>query len=109
MPYKSRRPCGHPGCPELVAAGERYCPVHKKEKHGGDNSHYDRRWQKLRELYLAKHPLCAECEKAGRFTPATEVHHIKSFADGGSDHNSNLMGLCKPCHSRITLGGINHR
>lgn len=103
MPYKSRRNCNFPGCPALVNAGERYCPAHRKEKRGGDNSHYDRHWRKLRALFLQKHPLCAECEKAGRLTPATEVHHIIAVKDGGSDHDDNLMGLCKSCHSRITI------
>ena len=25
---------------------------------------------------LAEHPLCRDCEVAGRITPATEVHHV---------------------------------
>jgi len=53
-------------------------------------------------MYLAKNPLCAECEKAGRLTPATEVHHIVAIADGGSDRDENLQPLCKSCHSRKT-------
>lgn len=102
MPYKSRRRCLYPGCPELVNAGDRYCPSHKSVIRKVDTSHYDRRWQKIRELYLAKHPLCAECQKLGRLTPASELHHIIAVNDGGSDHGDNLMGLCKSCHSRKT-------
>jgi len=101
MPYKSRRQCGHPGCPALVDAGQRYCPEHKPRRAQSD--HYDRRWRNISALYLSKHPLCAECQKAGRLTPATETHHIIPAAAGGSDRDENLMGLCKPCHSRITM------
>lgn len=109
MPTKSRRNCGFPGCPALVSAGERYCPAHRSARRGGDTSHYDRRWRKLRERFLSKHPLCAHCEKVGRLIPATEVHHILPVAEGGSDREENLLGLCKPCHSRITIGAIHHR
>lgn len=103
MPYKSRKPCRFPGCGVLVNSGERYCAKHKKQyKSGGDASHYDRRWQKIRLAFLSKHPLCQKCQEAGRLTPATEVHHIIAVANGGSDSESNLMPLCKSCHSKIT-------
>ncbi len=103
MPYKSRRPCNFPGCGVLVNSGERYCSQHKKQfPSGGDASHYDRRWRKIRLAFLSKYPLCKKCQEQGRLTPATEVHHIISVANGGSDSESNLMPLCKPCHSRIT-------
>ncbi|MCL2072081.1 MAG: HNH endonuclease [Oscillospiraceae bacterium] len=106
MPYKSKRRCKFQGCPVLVEAGEGYCPQHKSAKfparRSGEKSHYNRRWQKIRAVYLSKQPLCADCEKAGKLKPATEVHHIISIADGGSDSHENLMGLCKSCHSRRT-------
>ena len=102
MPYKSRRRCAQPGCPALVDAGARYCPAHRPRR---DTSYYDRRWQKVRAAYLAKYPLCADCEKAGRLTPATDVHHIIKPGDGGTDSEENLMGLCRPCHSARTARG----
>lgn len=103
MPYKSRRQCLFPGCYELVNAGERYCAKHRKQvPSGGDASHYDRRWQRIRIAFLSKHPLCQKCKEAGKLTPATEVHHIIAVKNGGSDADENLMPLCKSCHSRIT-------
>lgn len=104
MPYKSKRPCGQPGCRNLVEAGEGYCPKHKPVRNV-DTSHYDRRWQKIRAWYLRRRPLCADCQIAGRLTPATEVHHIIPVRDGGSDAEENLLGLCKSCHSRRTGKG----
>jgi len=104
MPYKSKRPCGYPGCPNLVEAGVTYCPVHKPVRKNA-SAYYDRRWQKVRAAYLAKHPLCADCQIARRLTPATDVHHIVKPSDGGSDRDENLMGLCKSCHSRRTAKG----
>ncbi|MGB4153380.1 MAG: HNH endonuclease signature motif containing protein, partial [Bacillota bacterium] len=54
------------------------------------------------DRYIAAHPLCEQCEKLDRITPAQEVHHIKPLSQGGTHAKDNLMALCKPCHSRIT-------
>lgn len=61
---------------------------------------YGGRWQKCREAYLVRHPLCVFCEKANRIEIATVVDHIvphkgdqKLFWD-----RSNWQGLCKACH-----------
>jgi len=64
------------------------------------------RWQRLRKRVLLKHPLCVECERHGRVTPATVVDHIvphkgnlELFWD-----ESNLQPLCKRCHDSKTVG-----
>jgi 5-methylcytosine-specific restriction protein A len=61
-------------------------------------------WQRTRAEVLRRQPLCAECAKIGRVTPATEVDHIiphrgkrELFFD-----RSNLQPLCHSCHSRKT-------
>lgn len=36
MPYKPKRPCSHPGCPNLTAT--RFCEEHTKE----ENKRYER-------------------------------------------------------------------
>jgi len=110
LPQKPQKPCGYPGCPELIREG-RYCPVHKTEmsrqynatRDPDFNQRYGRQWRKIRTLYISKHPLCEECEKSGRLVPATEVHHIIPLDEGGSNADENLQALCKPCHSRHTL------
>jgi 5-methylcytosine-specific restriction protein A len=40
---------------------------------------------------------------------ATEVDHIKPKAEGGGESFENLQPLCKPCHSRKTLGELRTR
>lgn len=66
---------------------------------------YGYRWQLRRAAYLRKHPVCVDCLERNRTTPATEVHHLVKKADGGSDKDENLRGLCKACHSRRTAKG----
>ena len=109
MPYKPKKPCRYPGCHKLTH--ERFCDEHAKlearryEKYDRDpaiKKRYNRQWQRIRDRYIAEHPLCEICEKHGKTTPAEEVHHIKPLSDGGTHDVSNLMALCKVCHSTIT-------
>ena len=69
------------------------------EKH--DRLYDSVRWRKARAIFLAANPLCAMCERVGRDTPATVVHHTEK-------HNgdpvifwdqSKWEPACAPCHS----------
>lgn len=54
------------------------------------------------------HFACRKCGWASRMTndhgiehysvKGLEVHHINHVANGGSDHESNLLTLCRECH-----------
>lgn len=62
-------------------------------------------WRKLRNEYIKNNPLCAECLRQGKVTPAVDVHHHKSPFKTGEinwtlllDYN-NLESLCKKCHA----------
>lgn len=111
MPPRPPRPCLR--CGKATTNANRYCDAHKhiaeererKARKAADERRgtaaqrgYDSRWRKAREGYLRSHPLCAECERQGRVTPATVVHHI--------DHNqwnndpSNYEALCRECHEK---------
>jgi len=109
MPYKPKRPCGHPGCAELTQG--RFCELHSK----GNNSSYNRNsrdadskkfyggraWRETSKRQLMREPLCAECLRAERMTAATLADHIQPIRDGGSRYDpENLQSLCKACHNR---------
>jgi 5-methylcytosine-specific restriction protein A len=105
MPYKSKRPCGHPGCPNLTS--ERYCETHKPlhpDRPPSAERGYNSRWRKLSKAYLRKHPLCVKCMQDGRYVPATVVDHITPHR--GNEvlmwGETNWQALCKPCHDRKT-------
>ena len=109
MPMKPKHPCAHPGCPMLTDG--RFCPEHERqeakryEKYQRDpatRKRYGRTWKRIRDKYIAAHPLCAQCKKAGKLTPTAEVHHIVPLTRGGTNAWENLMSLCSSCHSEIT-------
>jgi 5-methylcytosine-specific restriction protein A len=114
MPYKPKSPCAFPGCPRLT--GGRFCDEHAKqdareyERYRRDpdtRRHYGKAWKRIRDRYIAAHPLCEQCKRSGRLTPAQEVHHILPLSQGGTHDPTNLMSLCTACHSGITLAENN--
>ena len=41
------------------------------------------------------------CYAKGILTPVDSVHHILPLAEGGTHERSNLMSLCRSCHSKV--------
>lgn len=111
MPKKAKRPCKFKNCPLLTDSASGYCLQHEKLAESNYNrfgrtqdakKRYGYKWQKIRAVFLSQNPLCEMCKRDGEFNTATEVHHVKPLADGGSNSFDNLMALCKSCHSKIT-------
>lgn len=109
MPTKPARPCKYPGCPNLTTDKTGYCEEHRKkarrqydryERDPNVKKMYGSRWRKVREMYIAAHPLCEECLKQGKSTLAEEVHHIRTVKNGGDNSFDNLMSLCRSCHNK---------
>jgi 5-methylcytosine-specific restriction protein A len=120
MPPRPPRPCLF--CGKATTNASRYCDAHqyiaeereRKARKAADERRecaarrgYGSKWRKAREGYLRLHPLCAECGRQGRVTPATVVDHIVphrgdmvKFWD-----SRNWQPLCKPCHDRKTARG----
>ncbi len=112
MPRIPKRPCRYPGCPNLCDSGV-YCREHSafsadRLRGNAAERGYGSRWRVARGRFLRKHPLCAECLRQGRLSPATVVDHIiphrgdmKLFWD-----ESNWQALCKDCHDQKTGSGL---
>ena len=109
MPRKTKRPCSHPGCPNLTES--RFCEEHQKAEDKRYNKYqrdpetrkrYGSSWRRIRARQIKEQPMCQACEEQGHITPATEVHHITPLSKGGTHEAGNLMSLCTSCHSRIT-------
>jgi len=106
MPYAAKKECAHPRCPDVVPSGQRHCTKHKRaevkqyERGRGSSSErgYDRKWQKIRAVIIARDPVCKACNRK----PTTDVDHITPRRRGGTDAESNLQGLCHTCHSSKT-------
>ena len=93
MPRKPKVPCQHPGCPELIEPGTKYCEKHKPL--------HPAEIRPERKRFLAAHPLCVMCQKEGRYVKATVVDHIiphrgdsKLFWD-----SNNWQSLCEQHHN----------
>ena len=115
--------CRHPGCGCRIEFGERFCEKHKadaakryepRKRLTAHQRGYTSRWRRVSQEFLKAHPLCAECERQGRITPATCVDHIKPHR--GDFHlfwdQSNWQPLCTACHSRKTAaedGGFGNK
>jgi len=71
---------------------------------------YGAAWDKARAAALARdRHLCQPCQAKGRVTVATEVHHIKAKASGGTDDLGNLVSTCHPCHEAADAANRGHR
>ena len=112
MPYKPKRPCSYPGCPNLTDG--RYCPEHKRLMEKQYDKYYRSKesaafyrstaWKKMRANYIIEHPFCVECQRYGKLTKATVVDHIIPIRMGGPQlEESNLQSLCAPCHTRKSI------
>jgi 5-methylcytosine-specific restriction endonuclease McrA len=87
-------------CGNTVQRG--YCAACQPQRDPGVN--YGRRWGKVRAAYLAEHPFCVECEKAGEQTLATDVDHIIPHRGQAARFwdVTNYQALCKSHHSAKT-------
>lgn len=107
-----RRPkpkvCAIPGCPEFSEPGRSYCRPHDLERKRVQprgsmrRAGYDAHWERTRRDFLeAVGKVCMDC---GASDVTIDVHHIDNLGPKGPrGHDwSNLLALCKPCHSRRT-------
>ena len=108
LPRKPNVPCRHPGCAELIPAGQKYCEIHKplhpEEIRSASARGYGKAWQRESKRFLQAHPLCVQCAREGRYVKATVVDHIKPHRGDETLFwdRSNWQPLCKRCHDRKT-------
>ena len=91
--------------PWLPKGRDKRTKAEKNKSWGGDTSFYRKSpWRKLREVVLRENPLCIHCLREGVTRQADVVDHIvpiKKWKEGELEQ-SNLQGLCHPCHNRKT-------
>jgi 5-methylcytosine-specific restriction protein A len=107
MPFAPARPCGKPFCPHLQP-----CPVHtgaaearhRRRSEQGRRLYDTQRWRKQSKAFLAKHPLCIDCEAERVYQLATEVDH--EVPHRGDEQlfwdETNWRARCTTHHSRKT-------
>lgn len=129
--------CKYPGCLKPVLQGTRYCAIHAEKGRKRDEAQeararqirekrrrelrgssaargYGSKWQRLRNRFIAQHPICQECQRRGIIKAATDVDHIIPH-HGDTEllyDEANLQSLCHECHSRKTAredGGFGNK
>lgn len=122
VPSRVFRPCKERYCNVLTNDKTGYCPEHihlaeelKKQswkrhdalRKSARERGYDSRWEKIRKIFLMNNPLCVDCLKDGRLTPAKVVDHIKPHR-GNKElfwDESNWQSLCVMHHNKKTARG----
>jgi 5-methylcytosine-specific restriction protein A len=105
------RPCLEPGCPRLAAYRGR-CHEHARAYDNRRGSPRERgpyhtpEWRALSKRILARDRICTVCHER----PSTQADHIRPISEGGDVRSpSNLRGVCKPCHGRLTMALLRRR
>lgn len=68
-----------------------------------------RRWMRIRERILTRDPCCVLCWSVGVTSISVVVDHVQPLAQGGTDDEDNLRGLCLNCHAQVTGEQFGHR
>jgi 5-methylcytosine-specific restriction enzyme A len=114
MPGRAYRICAKSGCNKLSVG--KYCELHLEYQKQADAERSTdpirsllgtATWQATRKIILLRDVICKACGKAF----SNEVDHIIPARRWVADHagdmasffdESNLQGLCKPCHTAKT-------
>lgn len=59
------------------------------------------RWRRRSKQWKEQHPMCAECDRQGRVTLATDAHHTREYRPGDGELEfwfTPLESLCFACH-----------
>lgn len=71
--------------------------IKPKGNYGGSKEE----WQKIRTKVLKRDGYkCTKCGCSRSFDNPLDIHHIRRLSRGGSDSLSNLITLCRRCHSK---------
>lgn len=85
------------------------CGPRPRLRDGRPSAHkrgYGKQWQKVSKIMRRSQPLCIDCLKAGRVTPAAGVHHKQKLRDAPelAFDEENLEPLCAGCHAKKDKG-----
>lgn len=92
MPRRPPTACTWPGCPRTATDRGR-CEVHPNLSWNGGRA-MPPGWARTRAAILRRDPVCRLCHLA----PSTQVHHARPPSEDPAD----LLGVCEPCHRRVT-------
>ena len=107
MSRRPAHPCVEQGCPALVWSRQSRCQAHEKQRQQAYNTqqrparhafYHTLEWRDLSKQVLEEQPYCA-C--GARSTQADHLLSVRERPDLALVRR-NLVGRCRPCHSRKT-------
>lgn len=105
---RAPRVCAHPGCTTLTV-GDSRCHEHKRPSgwsRSPRTASADRTntaaWKRTRSLVLQRDGHTCQIRGPRCTVTATEVDHVTPVSQGGTDHPSNAISVCHPCHASKT-------
>jgi 5-methylcytosine-specific restriction protein A len=99
-------------CSNIALPGSAYCTEHAPARapKQADAFYVSVAWRRFRDWFIARHPLCQQCEAEGRLTASRIVDHVIELKDGGAPlSEDNAMSLCSKCHAIKTALSKNYR
>lgn len=76
----------------------------RRRKYAGGTTLSSRHeWYTIRRRILERDDHICQLKAYGCEGDALEVHHRVEQSEGGTDDDDNLISLCAPCHSRLTI------
>lgn len=69
-----------------------------EDRPASDPKYHTRRWTKESAAFKASHPLCEECSRHGRITPAEVTDHIIPVGYHDFWDQANWQALCRKCN-----------
>ncbi len=90
-------------------------PVRRLNREQRQKIYQSQKWKDLRTAKLMEQPLCEICLAKDKITLAIDVHHRDSFMNyegiqrlAKAYDYSNLLSVCKECHSELHRKGTTH-
>lgn len=79
----------------------------RRQTDAASRLYHTNRWKRASKEFLAKHPLCDECGRQGKVTPAEHTDHITPHrGDVGLFWDvSNWQPLCASCNAKKARRG----
>lgn len=100
--YRGKRWCGSDDCKNIIDTKVKHSNYKKKMRKIENGTYRSGVTPEIRKYILNRDSYCCgKCKSSYSDDRMMQVHHIIPVSEGGTDVRSNLITLCKWCHTDI--------